>query len=519
MDDTIERRLIRKLIGDTFRMNALMLKKDAQEFCIDTLERVEEDKRRKWMERIIETIRKQNLTSDCVTLDDFQNIIKQVVTSKSEKATALIKIFDAFTLPYMEFCTEKKHMLVKERKTGGGVERMTAVFRQRFLQIQQRISRLNVFDGIKFTTVEGLLAVSHRIDEAVVLGMLTQQKANTWHIEDLTGSVQVEFTPDTKFHAGIFCEGAAMIFEGFYQALLFTVTGVGMVPPESAEQTRKACGNTNWFGGEEKLCFRANPKLIKLGSLHQDASIVVLSDVHLDDPLVLACLRHLFTGFISAPPAAFVFCGNFCSRSRQPDTMQLLDKGFRRLSDAINEYATYYANSHFIFVPGPDDPSSQYVLPRPHLPVSLFRYMQKVPNCSFGSNPVRIQFASSEIIVFREDVIEKMCRHAIRVPSDSKEVWSAAVHTILSQAHLSPLPMHIAPVLWNYDDALRLQPLPDNLIIADKFESFSKTVKDCKVVNPGSFYRTPHEFMVVYPLKDLVEPSHLGKVRTEDNSL
>lgn len=34
------------------------------------------------------------------------------------------------------------------------------------------------------------------------------------------------------------------------------------------------------------------------------------------------------------------------------------------------------------------------------------------------------------------------------------------VQTILDQAHLAPLPLPVRPVLWDYDHALRLYPMP-----------------------------------------------------------
>lgn len=47
--------------------------------------------------------------------------------------------------------------------------------------------------------------------------------------------------------------------------------------------------------------------------------------------------------------------------------------------------------------------------------------------------------------------------------------------TVLSQAHLSPFCMHLSPVVWDWDHALSLHPLPDLLIVADKFGKFTET--------------------------------------------
>lgn len=58
--------------------------------------------------------------------------------------------------------------------------------------------------------------------------------------------------------------------------------------------------------------------------------------------------------------------------------------------------------------------------------------------------------------------------------------------SVVCQSHLCPLPLHVSPVYWSYDNALRLYPLPDVLVTADKFDPFSVTQVDCTVVNPVS---------------------------------
>lgn len=58
------------------------------------------------------------------------------------------------------------------------------------------------------------------------------------------------------------------------------------------------------------------------------------------------------------------------------------------------------------------------------------------------------------------------------------------VKTILSQGHLTPLPLYVSPVYWAYDYSLRVYPLPDMLVIADKYDPFTVTNTDCLCINP-----------------------------------
>ena len=58
--------------------------------------------------------------------------------------------------------------------------------------------------------------------------------------------------------------------------------------------------------------------------------------------------------------------------------------------------------------------------------------------------------------------------------------------TLICQGHLCPLPLHVAPVYWSYDNALRIYPVPDLIVCADKYDPFSVSQLDTHVVNPVS---------------------------------
>jgi DNA polymerase epsilon subunit 2 len=93
--------------------------------------------------------------------------------------------------------------------------------------------------------------------------------------------------------------------------------------------------------------------------------------------------------------------------------------------------------------------------------------------------------------------------------------------TLQSQAHLTPLPVHMAPVYWDYDHCLRLYPLPDLIVVCDKYEPFTVTHCDSIVTNPvrlalyfyfirrfqGSFARGNFSFQVYLPASRQVEDS------------
>ncbi|PIO57840.1 hypothetical protein TELCIR_20742, partial [Teladorsagia circumcincta] len=118
------------------------------------------------------------------------------------------------------------------------VDKATDAIRQRFQLVTQRIARCKQLQSLKFTTIETLLGSARVQNDVIVIGMLTQQKSHCYHIEDLTGSMQVEFNDGTRFQHAMFTEGSVAIFQGSYDSSLFTVREVASVPLESAEETR-----------------------------------------------------------------------------------------------------------------------------------------------------------------------------------------------------------------------------------------------------------------------------------------
>jgi DNA polymerase epsilon subunit 2 len=44
----------------------------------------------------------------------------------------------------------------------------------------------------------------------------------------------------------------------------------------------------------------------------------------------------------------------------------------------------------------------------------------------------------------------------------------------------------MTPIYWSFDHALHLYPLPDLIVICDKFKSITDTIADCTIINPVS---------------------------------
>lgn len=162
-------------------------------------------------------------------------------------------------------------------------------------------------------------------------------------------------------------------------------------------------------------------------------------------------------------------------------------------------------------------PYFDFLFDRPPLPKFVAEeLLKRVPNAVLATNPCRLQYCTQEIVVIREDLVTKMCRNNIHFPSEGEipdhvrqfhEIFHFFVcglillfkfimlicftfqfaRTIISQAHLAPLPLSVCPVYWTMDAALQIYPLPDLIVTADKFNSFATSHMECQVMNPVSF--------------------------------
>lgn len=89
---------------------------------------------------------------------------------------------------------------------------------------------------------------------------------------------------------------------------------------------------------------------------------------------------------------------------------------FSTLAKLLSSFPSLLGHSRFLLIPGPTDPWSSLLLPRPALPASMVKALKdKVPNITFGSNPCRIRYFSQEIVVFREDMMGRLMRNKVRM--------------------------------------------------------------------------------------------------------
>ncbi|XP_054651952.1 DNA polymerase epsilon subunit 2 [Dunckerocampus dactyliophorus] len=521
-------RKIKSKVSADFKMRGLILRPEATKYMVEVLQSVNASQLDDIIERVLDAVEKQPLSSSMIELSVVENAVQDCSQSSDDAINNVFNIIGAFDVPRYIYNAERKKFvpisMTSHPAPGlcGTARDKAELFRERYTILQQRTRRHELFtppaigaavvenqNKFQLKTIEALLGSTAKMGGVIVLGMITQLKEGKYHLEDPTGTVELNISK-AQFHNGLYTESSFVLAEGWYEDSVFHVNGFGTPPIEPSSATRAYFGNINFFGGPSATSVKASTKLKQLEEENEDAMFVVVSDVWLDSVEVMEKLNLMFSGYAALPPTCFIFCGNFSSAPYGRTQIKSLKESLKVLADSICAHPSIHSSSRFVFVPGPEDPGPGTILPRPPLADHITEeFRRRVPFSVFTTNPCRIQYCSQEIIVIREDLVNKMCRNCVGLPNSNLDIPNHFVRTILSQAHLTPLPLYVSPVFWAYDYTLRVYPVPDVVVFADKYDPFSINHLDCLCVNPGSFPKSGFTFKVYYPSNRTVEDSKL----------
>ncbi|KAJ3006469.1 DNA polymerase epsilon subunit 2 [Thoreauomyces humboldtii] len=427
--------------------------------------------------------------------------------------SAYLHVIDSFQLPRWRFTSDNKGFVrvpEHQMKLLAPAQEKVNAYRDRFDLIRERLLRHDSFRAKTYAKRDETLEImpiknlqGHKPGDYLLFGMLTQVEEGRYHLEDPDALIELELNNVAR-GIGLYTLNCFLLVEGYYtEERKFRVRTLGMPLAEQRQRSLAAFGhNVNFFGGPV-----AGDEMVVLETVESkmtDVMFVIVSDVWLDQPRVVMKLRQLFEGFSgesSVRPLAFIFIGSFISTPYiyDIDSAAAYKDCWNTLADLLADFKEIAQSSHFIFVPGPNDPWNANILPRPHVPDHFTaRVRQRVPNAKFVSNPCRIRYCTQEIVVFREDLVNRMRRNCIVAPSEEVPMEQHLIATIVEQAHLCPLPISVRPAYWAYDHALRIYPTPHMLVLADRYDSYAETYEGCQAINPGPF-PSGFGFMVYWP--------------------
>lgn len=456
--------------------------------------------------------------------DSLQDMTIDEDKDEAVDVTQHFHVVDAMDMPRMTY-DEHTRTFVKSNKPSkllASVREKGEMFRERLLLVKQRLLRnenfcppsMQMTDSANFISITPIKAlIGHDGSEFVLFGMLTQVEEGKVFLEDEDAHIELDIT-NAEYEYGLFTDGAFVLVEGIYgDDHIFHVAEINLPPSEPREMSDVLFNHVDFLGLPKPLI---DERLLKVEeNLNEDITFVIISDLHLDQPKVMKALRVIFDGYSDAVvPLAFIFMGNFSSKAFTYSASQSAEyrDSFSALADLIAEYDDLATHSNFVFVPGNKDPWGGNTLPQRAIPPSFVtRMKQKVRKVTFTTNPCRIRYCTQDIVVYREDLLNKLWRNTLITPNlqADNDPIRHLVRTVIDQGHISPLPLSVKPVYWSYDSALRLYPLPHALIIGDKCESYGVTYDGTHCVNPGSFPYSDFTWRVYYPQSRRSETGYL----------
>ncbi|CAG8450848.1 6742_t:CDS:10 [Diversispora eburnea] len=428
-------------------------------------------------------------------LENIENVktvlVNNDLTIDDMDPNEFLRVVNAFDMPNWNYSNEKKGKLNPLKKINPSkgcinIERFDLVYQRlkRWPGYLKQTTSFNKIDN-KLPTIKDLRGRTGQMFN--IFGMLTLSKEGIYCLEDKDDILKLDLSE---------CVSNFVIVKGQYcDGQIFKVVNMENPPLECADDTRREFGRIDFLGVSASREDREDEMIKKCEISWKHLFFAIISDVWLDKPETLKNLRKMLRGYqrVKIFPFVFIFIGNFLSESflYSDECSVKYRAAFDKLGALIAEFPSIAKSSHFIFVPGNNDFNFNGILPQRQISdLYTARLRRKLPNSVFASNPCRIKYCSQELVVFREDIIYKFKRYSVepsKLQNDQDSLEKKVIKNLLQQSHLNPLSSSLNSIAWDYDHTLRLYPVPDVLILADKYQNYS------------GFSSSGYKWMVYYP--------------------
>ncbi|KAL3100406.1 hypothetical protein niasHS_001709 [Heterodera schachtii] len=507
---------LRRMIKKFFAARSLYLSEQALTYLADQLNSFGRAQCQTVMARVVQLVERKGVVSDLLDLDCLKTILHEVNRQKRNESETLFKLESV--VEWRRTIVEDKRRIARKlaHNTNNSSNSTNNspwdklsfdAYRQRFelirALIEKRTTVAAATAGQQFDPIDALLA--RRGTNVRILAQLFRGTDGDFVAEDLSGSVRLHLGTCT-YDDGLYFEGGTFVFEGLCSPSgdRLDVERMALPPMTTLESTESVDGAPGLATRTQEMARRTRGD--------PNDRIVLMSDVHLDNERVLKALYHLLQGFSASPPNIFIFCGPFLGIQRAHSYMEQAANAFRHFANILSEFSHAYHATEFIFVPSADDAPPLQIFPRPTLLPVVQKCFKEAKNVHFATNPCKLVFKDRHIVIFRDDVVEKVCRSAVFMPKNAKasRIPKLFCDTIWAQRHFSPLPLFINPIQPHFDPLFQLFPSPDALVIADRFKAFFEPADERRrlTMNPGPFSLGTHfEFQVYYPTLQRVEHS------------
>ena len=212
-------------------------------------------------------------------------------------------------------------------------------------------------------------------------------------LEDPEDHVPLDLSEATT-QGGIFCEGCMVIAEGSLKGGVFKVSKLRMPPVESRVRT---CMLQSYPDILHSLKIgETRETLTSLEARAGDPTVIIASEVYLDDHRVTARLDKLFKSFTAETvPSVAILCGKFLSKPppNGPRAFDAYKNRFAALAKIISKHRALATKCKFVFCPSSSDSFSSKPLPHRSMhPQLLTQFTSQSIDAVFASNPCRYAY-------------------------------------------------------------------------------------------------------------------------------
>lgn len=419
-----------------------------------------------------------------------------------------------------------------------------------------------------------------------LFGLLSKNMNGNYILEDCSDYIELNINQARKTPGSFYSTGMLLIVEGIYSASggsmsnnanvisgCFHVSYLQHPQAERREASLDAYGHLDFLGvHSDPFALARSSTMVKIDkplrkkltalekSLVNHKLIVLGCNIYLDDFKIMAGLKKFFARLEEQleelqdqneeSHSAIIMTGSFVSTP-----LTLSSGSLSRILSSEN-YKSYFDNfaellsgfplvvnkCKLVLIPGSNDPwqstyslgrSSLDALPQTPIPRIFTTRLERLfpkGNLIYGWNPMRINYISQELVLFRDELMNRLKRNDIVFQSDleiendavEKEnsgkdievenIISDGVHlsskvkqarqlvkTILDQSDLQPFLKDLRVMNTNYQHLLRIEPLPTTILLFDsRFERFEVTYNGCKVANLGSLISNQNSRKINY---------------------
>lgn len=470
--------------------------------------------------------------------------------------------------PNYKFDRNRKQFALQPRQNlSNFLQANVDYFNSRYNLIRDRLSRNEIFQKTNYQSISNIMEkrknneitiikniIGKNGSSFILFGLLLKNIQGNFILEDASDSIELNFDQAEKSHDAFYNEGMFLIIEGIYSQYnentnngIFHVVNIGHPTVEKRDVSMEHYGNLDFLNINKenlsnhnhinKISRSFKKKMSKLEKQLVNNKLIILgSNLYLDDLKVLKGLRRFFNklelDLINEPtevsnPISLVLIGSFTSKPINSHNSSVstisnsesYKNNFNNLTNIIAEYPNIVSYIKFIMIPGPNDPwQSTYALgnsninylPQQNIPsIFLNRLERLLPkgHLKVGWNPVRINYLNQEIVIMKDDLINKFKRNEILLShelndsatnidlNDDPSVISnniplqikqsrKLIKTLLDQGHLQPFNKDLKLINPIYDYSLRLEPIPNVLILTDaSYQNFEVNYNGCRAIN------------------------------------